>query len=391
MSANRYVFVMNRFITLAFVGLIAVPSVGNTCTSLVYKDENGAAYAGRTMELPMQLPYEITYFPAGMKFDSYVSGHPELYFSAKHSFISVTVPDPVTKNLKVVEGVNDAGMSFSLLAFPGADGPRDMIDKTTAVLAAIDLGAWTLSNFKTVEEVKNALNKQPAFVTALLPMGLLKTPFHYTLHDASGHSVVIEYSRGKQNIFDNPIGVMTNGPEFQWHQTNLNNYTYMNNKDKSSLTINGVNLKQPDSGIATVALPASNTSTGRFIRAVYYSHFAEKTNNSDSAILMLSHIMNNFDRPRGITIDERFESGVENVAAPSVTGDLLYISEYTSWTALSDLEQRKFYIRSVNSMNYISFDLNKLKEYKFKITAPLNMFSESSGDVTGKFRSVDIK
>src|SRR5690606_32577385 len=137
-------------------------------------------------------------------------------------------------------GVNEAGMSFSLLAYASTDGPRDMVDKTSAVLAAIDLGAWTLSNFKNVAEVKAALKDTPVLVTALLPLGVLKTPFHYTLHDASGASIVIEFSQGKQNVIDNPVGVMTNGPEFQWHQTNLNNYTFLSNKDQSKTTFAGV-------------------------------------------------------------------------------------------------------------------------------------------------------
>lgn len=368
------------------VGLLTLPAIGNACTSLLYKDEQGAPYAGRTMELPMELPYEITYYPAGSTFDSQVKAHPELRFKSKYAFISVTVPDPITKQLKVVEGINDAGMSFSLLAYASTEGPRDMVDKTNAVLAAIDLGAWTLSNFGNVADVKAALARKPVLVTALLPLGLLKTPFHYTLHDASGASIVIEFSQGRQNVIDNPIGVMTNGPEFQWHQTNLNNYTFLSNKDQSRLTLNGVALQQPDSGIATVALPASNTSVGRYVRAVYYSQFAEKAKTPDAAVLTLSHVMNNFDRPRGITIDERFQESVENIAAPAVTGELLYTSEYTSWTALSDLDRRLFYIRSYGSINYVDFDLNQLKHITTRKSLPLKQFASQSGSGTEAFK-----
>src|SRR5690606_21691701 len=206
-------------------------------------------------------------------------------------------------------------------------GPKDMTEKTQAVLAAIDLGSWALSQFSTVSEVKAALAEQPVLVTSLLPGGLLKTPFHYTLHDATGASIVIEFANGKQQVIDNPVGVMTNGPEFSWHMTNLNNYTFLSNKDQSKLQIRGREFRQPDSGIATVALPASNTSVGRFVRAVYYSQFAEKATTPEQAVATLAHVMNNFDRPRGITIDDRFEEEIENITAPGVTGDPLYTSE----------------------------------------------------------------
>jgi choloylglycine hydrolase len=367
-------------------GLLTLPAIGQACTSLLYKDQRGIPYAGRTMELPMELPYEVTYFPAGTTFDSQVKGHLDLRFQSDYAFISITVPDPITKQLKVVEGVNEAGMSFSLLAYASTEGPRDMVDKTRAALAAIDLGAWTLSNFTSVADVKAALASKPVLVTALLPLGLLKTPFHYTLHDASGASIVIEFSQGRQNVIDNPIGVMTNGPEFQWHQTNLNNYTFLSNIDQSKLTLNGVTFQQPDSGIATVALPASNTSVGRFVRAVYYSQFAEKAKTPDEAIFTLSHVMNNFDRPRGITIDERFEESVENITAPAVAGDSLYTSEYTSWTALSDLARRTLYVRSYGSINYVHFDLNQLKQLKTQKSLPLKQFAQTAGSATAAFQ-----
>lgn len=351
---------------------ITVPSISQACTSLLYTDANGAHYAGRTMELPMELPYEATYFPKGTDFSSKADKQPALSFQAKFSFMSLTVPDPITKDLKVVEGLNDQGLSFSVLAFASTEGPKDMVSKTTDVLAAIDLGAWTLSQFKNVAEVKAALEEQPVLVTALLPLGILKTPFHYTLHDASGASIVIEFANGKQNVIDNPIGVMTNGPEFAWHMTNLNNYTFLNNKDHSKLELNGVHFQQPDSGIATVALPASNTSVGRFVRAVYYSQFAEKANTSEKAVATLAHVMNNFDRPRGITIDNRFTDGIENITAPGVDGQPVYTTEYTSWTALADLQQLQFSVRNYGNLNYINFDLAALKDEKNKKTIKLS-------------------
>lgn len=314
------------------------------------------------MELPMELPYQASYFPKGWAFDSEADKHATLPFQAKYAFISLTIPDPLTKQLKVVEGLNEQGLSFSLLAFASAKGPQDMTAKTQEVLAAIDLGAWTLSQFKDVGEVKAALQKQPVLVTALLPLGLLKTPFHYTLHDAGGSSLVIEFANGKMDVIDNPIGVMTNGPEFSWHMTNLNNYTFLSNKDQSQLELAGVNFQQPDSGIATAGLPASNTSVGRFVRAVYYSQYAEKAKTPDQAVTTLAHVMNNFDRPRGITIDNRLEDGIVNITAPGVVGHPMYSSEYTSWTALSDLRRLRFSVRSYASLNYIDFDLAALKD-----------------------------
>ena len=55
-------------------------------------------------------------------------------------------------------------------------------------------------------------------------------------------------------VYDNPVGLMTNSPRFDWHLTNLNNYTYLSNIDQSTNTFGSLQANQPDSGIATVGL-----------------------------------------------------------------------------------------------------------------------------------------
>lgn len=348
-------------LTVAVSGLLIAPALW-ACTSLLYSDAHDNAYAGRTLELPMELPYKVSYFPQGTTYGSQADKHHVLDFTGQNAFVSIGVPDPVSGDVKVIEGLNDKGLTFSLLAFPSAEGPTDMVDNTQAVLAAIDLGAWTLSQFDTVSAVKSALSEQPTMVTSLLPGHLLSTPFHYVIHDASGASAVIEFFNGEKNIIDNPLGVMTNGPEFSWHMTNMNNYTHLSNIDHSRLDAQGVRLEQPDSGIATAALPSSNTSVGRFVRAFYYANFAEKAETPERAITTLSQIMNNFDRPRGITIDNRFKDGIANITAPGVHDNRVYTSEYTSWVTLTDLAQRKLYVRTYDSLNYMSIDLTELTD-----------------------------
>ena len=58
-----------------------------------------------------------------------------------------------------------------------------------------------------------------------LPRPLLQ--LHYAVHDAQGRSAVIEYVGGHLHIYDNPLGVVTNSPSFDWHQTNLRNFIHL--------------------------------------------------------------------------------------------------------------------------------------------------------------------
>ena len=337
------------------------------CTSLIYEDANKSYYLGRTLELTMDLPYQMAYLPTGQNFASKLGDHPSLSYTNQYALLSIVMPArtptveaPITlADLKIIEGFNTEGLTFSLLAYPTASGASQQIEMTQSVLSATDLGTWTLGQFKSVAEVKAALTAQPISLDSLALLGGVEAPFHYVLHDRSGASIVIEFDHGKQTIYDNPVGVMTNGPQFTWHLTNLNNYTFLSNVDHSSATFGNLRVRQPDSGIATAALPASNTSVGRFVRAVYYAQFTEKVSEPDQAIRTLAHIMNQFDRPKGITISPRAEGGHMEVEGID-TGDSEHATEYTSWTNLTDLNRSLFFLRTYDGLNYTMFDLAKL-------------------------------
>ncbi|MFD0986332.1 linear amide C-N hydrolase [Methyloligella solikamskensis] len=361
------------------------------CTSLNYTDATGKCYFGRTLEMTVDLPYQAAHFPVGASFTSEMEGHPALTYEAKHGFLAITMPDRVPTadapiglaDLKALEGLNDQGLTFSLLSYPNASGAQQAVDVTRAVLSASDLGSWALAQFASVAEVKAALGEQPVMLQALAILGGIESPFHYVVHDASGASVVIEFNRGQMSVHDNPVGVMTNGPEFTWHLTNLDNYTFLSNVDQSAATFGSYQATQPDSGIATAGLPASNTSVGRFVRAVYYAQFAEKVSDPDQAVQTLAHVMNNFDRPRGITIDYPRDGGGQlEVAGLDQGSGEAYATEFTCWTNLSDLTRKLFFVRDYHGMNYTKFDLTTLAALKQPKVVPLAKLSALPDDAT---------
>lgn len=367
------------------------------CTSLGYKDAAGNAYFGRTLELTIDLPYQLAYLPAGFETVSQVPGHPALDMKARYAAIALTMPDRVPSveaplgiaDLKILEGLNEKGLTFSLLSYPSAAGKEKPVDVTRAILGASDLGAWALGQFATVAEVKAGLAAQPVMLQSLALLGGVVSPFHYVVHDGAGEALVIEFDNGEMSIYDNPVGVMTNGPRFDWHLTNLNNYTFLTNVDRSSAEFGGYKAVQPDSGIATAGLPASNTSVGRFVRAAYYAQYAEKAATPDLAVRTLAHVMNNFDRPRGVTIDyPQGQGGHLEVQGLAEDSSAAYATEFTCWTSLSDLARKLFFIRDYKSLNFIGFDLTKLAGLAKPAVIPLQKLPVGLADGTDVLKSL---
>ena len=366
------------------------------CTSLLYTDKNGNNYLGRTLELDVDETYVITYVPKGQEFSSDVPGHDATTYTAKHPFLAVTAPArmptadaPLSANdLKVVEGLNLAGVSVSLLAYPTAGGVAEAAATTNALLEATDIGSWVLANFGTVAEVKEALRQQQVNLTRIALVGDLPFPFHIVVHDASGASIVVEWQNGTETVHDNPVGVMTNGPDFQWHLTNLSNWTHLTNVDVSSSTFGSLEVKQPDSGIATAALPGSNTSVGRFIRALFYAKYTEKAADANGGRLALARIMDNFDRPRGATIDPKTGAEGMSFQGQSRGDEDAAPTEYTCWTNLSDLSESRFLLRTYDAFGYTSFDLAKLAEHDTVMITLTSKLDPLGGDATAAMMPV---
>jgi penicillin V acylase-like amidase (Ntn superfamily) len=338
--------------------LLHVPAT-QACTTILVTDASGRAYHGRTLEYSSLLPMDMTYFPAGTKVvSSTPSGSQGLTFDTKYPILGMSFQVvPSAKQVAFAEGVNDQGVSFSANWLTGTDSPAVSKDDAR-ILAASDLGAWVLGKFKSVEEVKEAMrNGQTEFWVPVSPLDPeAPLPLHYAINDKSGNSIVVEFTDGKVNLYDNPVGVMTNGPEFPWHLKNLQNYTFTNvNKDTGQL--GKLKLQTQDGGIALTALPSAETSQGRFVKAAFYANYVRKAKTPDEAVTTLAHLMNNFDRPYDLTVDEAGGAG-DGVRSSGTS------SEVTIWTTLQDLSRNLLYFRSIAAMNWTVIDMNKLKDVK---------------------------
>lgn len=371
----------HRIPALAAILLVSLLDTAGACTSLAYEDAANRVYVGRTLELAQELPYVLTYFPAKQRFQSQVGPTRVANYSSRHAIFGISLPvrrptaeQPLeSSDLKLLEGFNDQGLDYSVLAYPSNNGLGRQLQLTKRTLSAVDLGTWALGQYQNVDQVKEALAKQPFEMVPLAAAGNKEPPIHFVFHDRSGGSIVVEFQNGKQRVFDNPVGVMTNGPDFQWHLTNLSNYTHLSNIDQSSSSFGSLEVNQPDSGIATDSLPSSNTSVGRFVRAAYYAKFAERAPDQDSAVLMLANVMNNFDRPRGATVDHSSSSAERlDLSAFGPRSSNAFTTEYTSWTTLTDLERGRIYVRTHKSLAYVRFDLSTLSSSDSLLVVPLD-------------------
>jgi choloylglycine hydrolase len=174
-------------------------------------------------------------------------------------------------------------------------------------------------------------------------------PVHYVVHDATGKSIVIEYTEGKLNIYDNPLGIMSNSPTFDWHMTNLRNYVNFSLSDVPPVQLGSVKLLPFGQGSGMLGLPGDFTPPSRFVRAAAFSQSVLPSQTGIEAVLEAFHILNAFDIPKG-GVREHEKDGHGNV-----------IADYTIWISANDLKAKRFYFRTYENSQIRMVDLTKQK------------------------------
>ena len=88
-------------------------------------------------------------------------------------------------------------------------------------------------------------------------------------------SITIESTKEGLKVYDNPVGVLTNNPSFDYHMLNLNNYLHLSVKNPNNEFSRFLSLKAYSRGMGAIGLPGDLSSTSRLptshttIRAVF--------------------------------------------------------------------------------------------------------------------------
>ncbi|GGB41630.1 choloylglycine hydrolase [Roseibium aquae] len=331
--------------TCVAASMVFTPLSAQACTSFVLTAGDGSPVYGRTMEFGIETRSGVSLIPKGYTYAAQTGADAPMSWTAKHNVIAMNAFDDPTL---VSDGMNEAGMAGGILYFPGfADYAESSAETADREMAPGDFLYWALANFETVDQVKKAVEAGEVVVVGvkLEALGAVP-PFHYTLHDKDGNSIVIEPVDGGLKVFDNPTQIMTNSPGFEWHLTNLRNFVNLSpvNKDSAQALEKTVNSFGQGSG--WLGLPGDPTPPSRFIRAASFVASVKTGDTAEDALRATAHVLNNFDIPVGWIQPGAAQQGGEDSA-----------DDYTQWSVMADMKNGAYYVRSHDAMafNSISF------------------------------------
>lgn len=343
------------------------------CSVFSVQAKDKTIISGRTMEFGHDMGYAMIVVPRNKTF---VSPAPEgitpAGWKTQYGYVANNV---LGKEDGVSDGLNEAGLSFSLLWYDG-----DMIwqgvspkDKTPA-LANVVFGSWILGNFGSVKEAVKAIDKVRVFGHKNPELGGAVIPGHFILHNANGDCAVIEYEQGIAHVYDNPLGIMTNAPNFPWMLTNLRNYAGMTNDQIPPALFGGKSYRATGHGAGFFGLPGDLTPPSRFVRMAVTTKFADPQENAEGLLNLAQHIVSSLHIVRGMAVDRDAQGKV-------------IANETTQWSSFRDHTSRVYYYRTYDNFNLRKIDLKKIDFQAGRVkTIPMFTDREIVLDITDRAR-----
>ena len=196
------------------------------------------------------------------------------------------------------EAANEKGLCMAGLYFPGNawydPEPKEGCDN----VAPYELIPWLLGSCASLEEAKVRLEKLHLLGVPFRE-GLPLAPLHWMLADQTG-CLVLEPMESGLRVYENPAGVLTNNPPFDFHLQNLNNYLNLT-RDYPVNRFGGTSQLTPcGQGMGALGLPGDASPASRLVRTAFLRANSEAENQGEEAMVsQVFHILDAVAMVRG--------------------------------------------------------------------------------------------
>ena len=276
-------------------------------------------FAGRNLDIDKNYGAEIIITPRNYN----IVFKKEDCFNSHHAIIGIGVN--IDGYPLYFDAANEKGLYIASLNYVGnAKYYAPTLNKTN--IAPYELLLYILAKCKNVVEAKHELKR----------INLIDIPFNNTLPLAELHffiadkysSITVESDKNGLNIYNNPVGVLTNNPSFPIQLFNLNNYQGLSPSPIENRFCNQLIFQEYSHGLGAIGLPGDLSSTSRFVRATFHKFNSQDDDSINKAMRLLSSVA----MPNG-----------------SVKTNAGY--ERTEYTAVVDLDKLIYCYRTYDSLS----------------------------------------
>lgn len=290
------------------------------CTCINFKTKDN--YFGRNLDLEYRFNEKVVITPRNYKFNLKNGTS----ITSKYSMIGMAT---VVSNYPLyAEATNEKGLSMAGLYFPkNACFFKEEDNKLN--LSPYELIPYFLGLYSSISEIKKDITK----------LNITNTPFskempvsdlHWMISDES-ECIVIEQMEDGLKVYNNPIGVLTNNPPFEYHLNNINNYSNLSPYNSENTFSNKINLNQYGQGMGAIGLPGDNSPASRFIRASFNKLNSKCEDDEKSSVTQFFHILDSVSMVQGTTITKENKNDITTYSCCINTSKgIYYYKTYTN-------------------------------------------------------------
>ncbi len=313
------------------------------CTAITYKTNQ--FFFGRTLDYEHSFGESIVITPR-----NFILDFKNLGIMQKH--YAIIGMAHIAENYPLYyDAMNETGLCIAALNFVGNAYYRKK-SSSKENLSTFELIPWLLGQCSTVKQVKEKLKNINITDTAFcqeLPIAQL----HWIIADKN-ESITVESVKSGIEIYDNPVGVLTNNPPFPIQIFNLNNYIHLSPNPPENLFSKQLPLKPYSRGMGALGLPGDTSSVSRFVRATFLKLNSITPDDEKESLSQFFHILGHVNVTRGC----------------SITGDGEY--DNTIYTSCCNADKGIYYYTTYHNRQITAINMNKEKlESNTLISYPL--------------------
>lgn len=258
------------------------------CTAATYRTKDH--YFGRTLDYEFSYQEEVTVTPRNYPFRFRKMGELKNHYAL---IGMATVMDNVPL---YYEATNEKGLSMAGLNFVGnADYKEEAEGKDN--VAPFEFIPWILGQCANLAEARKLLSRINLVninYNDQLPLAQL----HWMISDRDA-SITVESVKEGLKVYDNPVGVMTNNPPFDYQMFNLNNFMGLSREKVENQFADGLELNAYSRGMGALGLPGDLSSASRFVKVAFTKMNSISGDSESESISQFFHILGSVDQQRG--------------------------------------------------------------------------------------------
>lgn len=302
---------------------------GIMCTAVTFKTKD--TYFGRNLDYEFSYSETVTITPRLYPFEFRHMGKIDTHYALiGMAFVQNDYP-------LYYDATNEKGLSVAGLNFPH-NAYYPPYDKAKDNVAPFEFIPYILTSCATVADVRKLLENLN-ICDENFSEALPHSPLHWIIADKES-CIVVEPLKDGLKTYENPVGILTNNPTFDFHLTNLCNYINVTRKVATNRFAPNYDIEPYSRGMGGIGLPGDLSSSSRFVKAAFTKLNSICGDTETESVSQFFHILTSVEQQKGCC---EVEKGYE----------------YTIYSSCCNVDKGIYYYTTYDNSRIVGVDMHK--------------------------------